>query len=200
MEHQARWTLRQVIEANCSPKSGPDTAAPVRWGVAKKTKRTESKMFQTQNENTYTSTRTGLAVCGSEVPTASTLGAGGCTYILAVSLHCRGILQHCSVALLHVSVGYFASHALCGFSDALVGANGVLGHGWGLILCGEPVLWEVCYKETQLLGMHRQSETRAGNHQGTHARETSAYQRRPTILHAVQGSNPTPQSGRYTCS
>ena len=42
----------------------------------------------------------------------------------------------------------------------------------------------------QWLGMYRQSETRAGNHQGTHARETPAYQRRPRTLHEVQGSNP----------
>ena len=36
--------------------------------------------------------------------------------------------------------------------------------------------------------------------EGTHVQETPAYQRRPTALHAVQGSNPNPQSGRYTCS
>ena len=38
--------------------------------------------------------------------------------------------------------------------------------------------------------------------EGTHAQETPAYQHRPTILHALQGSNPTPQSGfriAYAC-
>ena len=35
--------------------------------------------------------------------------------------------------------------------------------------------------------------------EGTHPRETPAYQRRPTTLHEVQGSNP-PQSGHYTYS
>ena len=55
------------------------------------------------------------------------------------------------------------------------------------------------YKETQWLGMYRQSETRATlcnkleleTIEGTHARETPAHQHRPTTLYEVQGSKPS---------
>ena len=47
-----------------------------------------------------------------------------------------------------------------------------------------------CYKEMQWLGMYRNSETRAGNHRRHTRTRNASYQRRPTTLHEVQGSNP----------
>ena len=75
--------------------------------------------------------------------------------------------------------------------DVSVGQMHVQRPGWGIAVCGScNALRLRCYKETQELGMHRQSETRAENHEGTHAQETPAYQRRPATLHGGQGSNP----------
>ena len=56
----------------------------------------------------------------------------------------------------------------------------------------------MCYKDTRWLGMHKQTGTRAGNHQRhTHTRRTSAHQRRPTTVHETQTA--IPRLYRCTC-
>ena len=58
--------------------------------------------------------------------------------------------------------------------DVSVGQMHVQRPGWGIAVCGScNALRLRCYKETQELGMHRQSETRAGN-QRRHTRTRNA--------------------------
>ena len=77
----ARSTHTTQIEAPGQPLGAWNhTQIPQRQRTGtQRTKRTESEMFQTLNPNThsYMSTRTGLAVCGSEDRSAGTHGARG---------------------------------------------------------------------------------------------------------------------------
>ena len=71
---------------------------------------------------------------------------------------------------------------LCCWS-ALVGRLSVLECAfWGFLLCYKETKWLACIGKPKL-----EQETI----EGTHAQETSAYQRRPTTQHAAQGSNPS---------
>ena len=75
------------------------------------------------------------------------------------------------------------------------GTGGKAGHARSGIRCSSVLLVGLgrcsrffphrisCCKETRWLGMHKQTGTRAGNHQRhTHTRRTPAHQRRPTTL------------------
>ena len=80
---------------------------------------------------------------------------------------------------------------------------------WVRIASACPTIASLCNKNTDVMVGHAEATTndtlqrRIGNPkleqetiEGTHARETSAYQRRPTTQHAAQASNP-PTGARY---